>query len=101
MKKLETSYNTPDWTLIEENEPGTEEEKSDEIASAPTKESAAMVQVHYVYNASLASDPGLPRTYGEAMAGPDREKWAAAVAKEIKNFDKREVWVQVPRETMG
>ena len=60
-----------------------------------------MVQVHYVYNASLALDPGLPRTYGEAMAGPNSEKWAAAVAKEIKNFIEREVWAQVPRETMG
>ncbi len=101
MKTLETSYNTPNWTLIEGNKPRAEEEKSDEIASAPSTESAAMVQVHYVYNASLALDPGLPRTYGEAMAGPIREKWAAAVVKEIKNFDNRKVWVQVPQETMG
>ena len=60
-----------------------------------------MVQVHYVYNASLASDPGLPRTYGEAMAGSDRKKWATAVDKEIKNFNNRKVWVHVPRKTMG
>ncbi len=49
MKKLETSYNTPDWTLIEGDKPGAEEEKSEEIAAAPFAESAAMVQVHYVY----------------------------------------------------
>ncbi len=60
-----------------------------------------MVQVHYVYNASLALDPGPPRSYGEAMAGPNSKKWAAAVSKEIKNFNKRELWAQVPRETMG
>ncbi len=73
MKKLETSYNTPNWTLIEGGKPGAEEEKSDKIASAPFAESAAMVQVHNVYNASLASDPGLPKTFGEAMAGPDHK----------------------------
>ncbi len=54
------------------------------VVAVPIAESAAMGQGHYVYNASLASDPSLPRTYGKAKAGPDREKWAVAVAKEIE-----------------
>ena len=76
LRKLDTSYNP---TAIDD-EPGDEEEKENEIASPP-------VELHYVYNASLASDPGLPRTYEEAMSGPDKLKWSKAIEKELANFE--------------
>ena len=90
LRKLDTSYNP---TV---SEPGEEErkEEEDEVAS-PT------VQIHYVYNASLASDPGLPRTYEEAMSGPDKAKWSEAIEKELANFEKRKVWKQIQRATLA
>jgi transposase InsO family protein len=54
------------------------------------------VQVHYVFNATLASDPGEPKTLGEALHGPDRMKWIIAAKKEIENFLKRDAWKKVP-----
>ncbi len=100
MKKLDTSYNsTPQHSLIK-NKPRVKEATTGKIAVAPP-ENSPMVQIHSVYNASLASDTSLPRTYKEAMAGKDSEKWAAAVKKEIDNFNKQKVWMQVARDTMG
>ena len=65
LRKLDTLYNP---TVIKDNEPGVEVEKENEIVSPP-------VEIHYLYNASLASNPGIPRTYENAMSGPDRSKW--------------------------
>ena len=70
------------------------EETETEIASPP-------VEIHYLYNASLASDPGLPRTYEEAMSGQDKLKWSKAIEKELANFEKRKVWKQVQRATLA
>jgi hypothetical protein len=55
---------------------------------------------HYVLNTELASDPGAPKTYKEALVGPDADKWKEAMKKEIENFIKRDAWKMVPRKQM-
>ena len=58
-------------------------------------EQSGNVEVHYVFNAELASDPGEPKTFWEALESKDREKWIKAIQKEIENFLKRKVWKKV------
>ena len=56
LRKLDTLYNSKIPDVIDDDEQGVEEEKEEEVPSPA-------VEIHYVYNASLALDPGLPRTY--------------------------------------
>jgi hypothetical protein len=78
IRNLNTSYNP-----IEVEEEEVEEED--------------VRQVYYVFNASLASDPGLPRTYKEASKGNEKAEWQEASEGEIRNFEKRKVWTLVDR----
>ena len=64
------------------------------------KEITKNTQVNFVYNASLASDPGLPTSYDEAMARPDKKEWIKAINKEYENFQSRGVWKVVKRDTV-
>ena len=41
-----------------------------------------------------------PKTFAEAMASPDREKWLEAIKLELRNMKKREVWKIVKLSTM-
>lgn len=84
LSRLNTYYN-PVSNVVEEEE----EEKS-------TTEDTHQVEVHYVFNATLASDPGEPKSLGEALRSPERLKWIEATKKEIENFLKRKVWKPVP-----
>jgi hypothetical protein len=94
LKKLDSSYNptksvkfTPDTSLpnvIEEEASSNEE-----------------TEVYFVFNASLASDPGLPNSYDEAMARPDRKEWMKAIKKEFENFQARGVWKIVKRNVVN
>ncbi len=47
------------------------------------------IEVHYVYNAALSSNPGEPKSIAEALQGNDRLKWIEAIKKEIENIVKR------------
>ena len=64
------------------------------------KEVMKNTQVNFVYNASLASDPGLPASYDEAMARPDKKDWIKAINKDYENFQSRGVWKVVKRDTV-
>jgi hypothetical protein len=44
-----------------------------------------------------AVDTGEPRSYSEAIAGPERAKWLEAITTELQNLKKREVLIEVPR----
>jgi hypothetical protein len=48
-------------------------------------------------NLTLTSDPGEPKTFKEALIGPDRDKWIKAIKKEITNFMSSGVWKPVSR----
>jgi hypothetical protein len=47
--------------------------------------------VEYVYSTLLASDPGTPKTYKEAMKSVDVEYWIDGIKVEFGNFSKRQV----------
>ena len=72
----------------------------DDEDEAPNNETTGPLEVHYIYNTSLASDPGEPRTYKQAMNGPERDLWMPAIKSEIANFYKREVWKRVPKSQL-
>jgi len=56
--------------------------------------------LHWVFNVSLSSTPGLPRSYKEALKFPDADKWEKAIEKEIANFEARDCWDIVDRVEM-
>jgi hypothetical protein len=47
--------------------------------------------IEYVYSTLLASDPGTPRTYKDAMKSVNVEYWIDGIKVEFGNFDKRQV----------
>jgi hypothetical protein len=71
LAKLHTHYNPT--TIIEED---------------PVDEATASE----VHNIQLSSDPGEPKTYAEALRGPDCHAWTKAMRNEIENFLDRKVW---------
>ena len=95
LRKLETSYNpvsdlkSAPTSPMESNPEQTKEENSTAQITSP--------QPHHAFNAALASDPGEPKNYNEALASPDRIKWMKAMDKEVMNFLNRKVWSIVPR----
>ena len=64
------------------------------------KEVMKNTQVNFVYNVSLAADTGLPASYDEAMARPDKKEWIKAINKECENFQSRGLWKVVKRHTV-
>ena len=44
-----------------------------------------------------AVDAGEPKSYSEAIASPEREKWKEAITTELNNLKTREVLIEVPR----
>ena len=54
--------------------------------------------VTFVHNTTLTSDPKTPKKFKEAITGPDREKWIAAIRSEIENFQNRDSWIKTPRK---
>jgi hypothetical protein len=78
LKRLNTSYNrTVDREM-----------KTIEMETA---------DVVYSYNASLQSDPKVPKNYAQAMKGPEAERWWRPIEKEIREFLKRDVWKRMKR----
>ena len=58
------------------------------------------VERFYAYSTTLASDPGEPKHYKEAMKGDENKQWTIAIKIEINNFYKRNVWKMVPRDNL-
>lgn len=56
--------------------------------------------VEYIYSAALASTPGMPRNYKEAVNGKDKEQWVSGMIKELTNFETRQVLKVVPRSSV-
>jgi hypothetical protein len=94
LAKLNTSYN-PTSAHIEEDDADDDEE---EIVFENSDQGD--VQVHYVFSAALASDPGEPKTLGEALQSKERMYWIEGAKKEIENFLKRGVWEIVPLQVL-
>ena len=66
-----------------------------------------MVQmaVEYVFSAALASDPGNPAGFKQAMESAEAENWKEGMITELQNFVKRKVYKlekrnKVPRGKM-
>ena len=51
----------------------------------------------------MTSAAGAPRSYREAMNGPDREHWRAAIKKELDAIESNGVWegANLPRGTIA
>jgi histone deacetylase 1/2 len=96
MRRLDSSFNPTSTKIVkisgDTEMPGVIEDNMKKI----TKNT----QVNFVYNASLASDPGLPTSYDEAMARPDKKEWIKAINKEYENFQSRGVWKVIKRDTV-
>jgi hypothetical protein len=86
LARLNTSYNP---TLVEE-------EPIEEVST----ESTLMLTTSEVYNIQLASDPGEPKSYTEALKGPESRKWIVAMKSEIENFIDRKVWTPTKLEKL-
>ena len=85
LARLQTYYNP---AIVEIDEaPGEEEDRNDEI--------------HYVFNAALSSDPGEPKSIGEALQSKNRLCWIQAIRKEIENFLSRKAWRKVNRTVLA
>ena len=56
---------------------------------------------HQVHAAGLTSDPGLPRTFREAMNSPEAEQWLKAAKTEIRNFNERKCLRIISRNQIG
>jgi hypothetical protein len=95
LKKLTTFYN-PATTDGGNDEESDEDDEEDDFDTEGNKKN-----VNYVFNSSLVSDPGLPKTFKAAISGPERKEWLKACEKEIKNFNERNVWQVVDRKEMG
>ena len=54
----------------------------------------------FIFNTSLNSDPGEPKTDDEASNGPEKDWWLPASIAEINNFLDRGSWKFVPREAV-
>ena len=46
---------------------------------------------------ALTSNLGEPKTYEEAMAGPEQDLWVKAMKQEIENFLRRNAWELTPQ----
>jgi len=89
LAKLQTYYN-PATVEVDEgpNDDGpAEEERNDEV--------------HHVFNAALSSDPGEPKSIGEALRNANRKKWIEAIRKEIENFLTRKAWRKVKANVLA
>ena len=51
-------------------------------------------------NTEVVSDPGEPKTFKEALKGPEASQWKTAMKAEIENFIRRDAWKFVPRSEM-
>ena len=82
----------------------------EEVLTTMVNENDRVVEIHWIYSTSLASDPGEPKGYKQAMTDPERDKWIKAMKVEINDFYKRSVgeiskenaqWMQDARQSMG
>jgi hypothetical protein len=53
-----------------------------------------------VFNVTLSSNPGEPKTFQKAMHGQNRHKWVPSAKEKINYFLSREAWKKFPREAL-
>jgi len=58
------------------------------------------VEVPVEINMVTTSDPGLPRSFKEAMESPEKDKWLTGIKKELHNFKSRGCFEQVKRSSI-
>lgn len=66
----------------------------------PEERPETMAAMSAVAVSVAALEEQTPRTYREAMAGPDAAKWKAALDKEMRSCIEQEVWSLVPRDQL-
>ena len=52
--------------------------------------------IEYVFSAALASEPGNPAGFKQAMESAEVEGWKGGIITEFQNFDMRKVYKLVP-----
>ena len=70
----------------------------DKLKQAILQEEETVDKVNMV---GMTSDPGLPKTFREAMESDEAEHWLKATHKEIANFNNRKCWRIISRESVG
>ena len=93
IKKLEWTPESMPTSGRRSTNIGSENIQDDEDENKP-------VEVRYIYSTTLASDPGEPRQYKNAMLSTEKDLWIKAIKEEIGNFYKRDVWKKVPRSVL-
>lgn len=81
----------------ERHERNERKDNSEEKEENKQSNEVAMSQVTY----ALASDPGEPKNFKQAMYGNEKNKWQESMKKEIENFLKRKAWKRVDRRTVA
>ncbi|WP_317202153.1 Ty1/Copia family ribonuclease HI, partial [Janthinobacterium sp.] len=69
-------------------------------ASETDKESEPQLMVEYVFSAALASEPGNPAGFKQAMASPDASHWKDGMKTELHNCKSRKVYKIVSRKSV-
>ena len=97
LRRLRTHYNDGEIN-VEATGRSTRSGKYQNEEKTRDEDDAAFVT--YIYNASVNSDPKTPKTFKEAITGPDKEFWIQAVKSEFGNFISRKSWIKTPRSEM-
>ena len=92
-KKKVTGNTQVQRITLEDGISAVEEEKKGQLCDLVN---AAL----FIFNTSLNSDPGEPRTDEEALNGPEKDWWIPACIAEINNFLNRGSWKFFPREAV-
>ena len=77
---------------------GSGSEGGSEGDTGETRE--AQLFVEYVFSVALASEPGNPSGFKQAMSSPDKEFWMDGMKTEFENCEKRKVYILVPRDSV-
>ena len=89
------------WTTVDNNKGARRSLKmGTNTTNPPSDDFEPNVESHMVYSTTLASDPGEPKGYKQAMNGVEKEKWIESMILELNNFYKRSVWQTWPRNKL-
>ena len=85
-------------TSVEEQANGDDHEASDQVTIEPRRSTRVRTTPEWCGNRVLEVmllDNGEPTSYGEALVGPDSNKWLGAMKFEIGSMYENKVWTLV------
>jgi hypothetical protein len=82
LKKLDSSWNPSDKTAMD----------APVVVETEDHGKEKTTEVHFVFNTQLMMEHGDPKTFKEAVEGPDADLWLRASGNEAMHFVKRESW---------